>query len=195
MKRGKLVLICGPTGSGKGTLMRHALARLPMISSPHSYTTRARRAEAVENVHYTFISPEEFKAKIEGGEFLEWALFSGNYYGTLRADIEQGLAEGKVMFKEMEVQGIRQMQKTLPRSEYVTVFVDAGSWEESRARALARGPMDEETLEKRHCHYLSEMEFMPEADVIIHNLAGQYEQAEAAFEAVLREAVDESEAA
>ena len=188
--RGKLILVVGSTGSGKGTLMKHALGRFPEIFSPKSYTTRARRSDAIENAHYTFISLEEFKEKIEQGAFLEWAEFSGNYYGTLRAEVEQGLAEGKIMFKEMEVQGVRQAQKILPKSELITVFIEAGSWEELKHRALLREPMTDEVLEKRRLRYEDELTFMPEADVVVRNLAGKYEEAEAAFEKVIAEAVE-----
>lgn len=195
MSRGKLILISGPTGSGKGTLMRHALARFPNIHSPQSYTTRQRRADAVENAHYTFISVEEFKGKIENHEFLEWAEFSGNYYGTLRAEIEEGLKAGKVMFKEMEVQGVRQAREVVPKDELILVFVEAGSWEESKKRALAREPLSEEVLEMRRKRYEDEMTFLPEADVVIHNLAGKYREAEDAFEAVIAKALEDVGAA
>jgi guanylate kinase len=192
MGRGKLILIIGSTGSGKGTLMRHALARFPDIASPQSYTTRPRRADAVENTHYTFISEEEFKEKIAEGAFLEWAQFSGHYYGTLRAEIEQGLAEGRVMFKEMEVQGVRQTKQLLPKSELVTAFIEAGSWEELKARALARGPLSDTELELRRKRYEDELTFMPEADVIIHNHEGKYREAEDAFEAIIAEAYEQA---
>jgi len=190
-RRGKLILISGPTGSGKGTLMKHALARFPTVFSPQSYTTRARRSDAIENAHYTFISLEEFKEKIAEGAFLEWAEFSGNYYGTLRAEVEKGIAEGRVMFKEMEVQGVRQARALLPKSELLTVFIDAGSWDELKQRALAREPMSDDILEKRRLRYEDELTFMPEADMIVHNHAGKYAEAEATFETIIEDALKE----
>jgi guanylate kinase len=195
MKRGKFITVSGPTGSGKSTLMRYAIARFPQVLTPQSYTTRPRRGEAIENAHYTFISVEEFKNKIAAGDFLEWAEFSGNYYGTLRAEIEEGLASGRVMYKEMEVQGVRKVLEVLDNGEVITVFVDAGSWEESKARALLREPMSEEALQMRKKHYEDETTFMPQADVIIHNLAGKYAEAEAAFEAVITGALKDTQVA
>ncbi len=190
--RGKLILIIGSTGSGKGTLMKHAIERYPEVMTPQSYTSRPRRSDAIENAHYTFISKEEFEAKRDAGEFLEWAEFSGNYYGTLRADIEQGLSEGKVMFKEMEVQGVRQARELIQKDELITVFIDAGPWEELQRRALAREHMDDATLEKRRLRFEDERTFMPEADVIIENHFGKQEEAMAAFESVIAKAIEDT---
>lgn len=192
MKRGKLILIVGSTGSGKGTLMRHALERFPEVVKTQSYTSRPRRSDKVENTHYTFISKEEFEQKITEGAFLEWAEFSGNYYGTLRADIEAGLAEGRVMFKEMEVQGVRQTKKILPKDELIIVFIDAGSWDELKRRAMGREPLSDEALEQRRMRYEDELTFMPEADVIVKNPEGKQADAIGAFEAVIAKAIDDT---
>lgn len=190
--RGKLILIVGPTGSGKGTLMRHAMARFPQVSTPQSYTSRPRRSDAIENTHYTFISDAEFNQKIEEGAFLEWAEFSGNRYGTLKEDIEQGLQNGIVMFKEMEVQGVRQAQRLLSKDDLIVAFIDGGSWEELSKRAMAREPMDDATLEKRRIRYEDELTFMHEANIIIRNLPGKQEEAMAALEAVIAKAIEET---
>ncbi len=172
--------------------MRHAMAQFPEIKTPQSYTSRPRRSDAVENTHYTFITTEEFKEKIEKGEFLEWAEFSGNYYGTLKQDIEDGLTSGQLMLKEMEVQGVRQVKQLLAKDDLLVAFVDAGSWEELSKRAMAREPMDEATLEKRRLRYEDELTFMPEADVVIKNLPGKQEDAAAAFESVIAKAMEET---
>jgi guanylate kinase len=190
--RGKLILIVGSTGSGKGTLMRHAMSRFPGITTPQSYTSRPRRSDAVENTHYTFVSETEFKEKIARGEFLEWAEFSGNYYGTLKADIEDGLKKGTLMLKEMEVQGVRQVQKLLPHEDLIVVFINAGSWDELAKRALAREAMDDATLNMRRLRYEDELTFMPEADVVIQNLPGKQDDAMAAFEDVIAKAMKET---
>lgn len=190
--RGKLILVIGSTGSGKGTLIKHAMERFPEIFMPASYTSRPRRADAVESAHYTFVSTEEFKHLIAEGKFLEWAEFSGHYYGTLKEEVERGLSEGKVMFKEMEVQGVRQVQKLLPPSEFVTVFIEAGSWEELERRALLRGPMDEATLRRRRARYDDELTFIPEANVVIENHHGKQQEAMDAFDAVIAKALKET---
>lgn len=189
MARGKLLLVIGPTGSGKSTLMRHAREHFPELGVLNSYTTRQRRPDHVENDHYRFVSVDEFKAMREGGEFLEWAEFSGNYYGTRKADVEGFIADGKVVIKEMEVQGVRQVKDLLPKEDVLTIFIHAGPWEELMDRAIKRDHMDEEELARRKARYDDEVTFMPEADVIIENRAGQREEADQAFEAVIQNAV------
>lgn len=190
MARGTLILVIGPMGSGKSMLMNHAIARFPELVTPYSYTTRARRPDHVENDHYKFISVEDFKERIARGEFLEWAEFSGNFYGTLKAEVEEGLKEGKVMFKEMEVQGVRQALSVMPKDEVVTIFIEAGSWEELVRRALSRAPMEADELEKRRRHHEDELTFMPHADVIIYNREGEKESAKRAFEEVIEHAIN-----
>lgn len=191
--RGKLILVIGPMGSGKSTLMRHAIERFPELRTPYSYTTRPRRPDAVENEHYQFVTKEEFEQMIADGKMLEWARFSDNYYGTLKEYVHEGLEEGKVMFKEMEVQGVRQVKKSMNPSDLVTVFIDAGPWETLAARALERAHMSDEELAKRKKHFEEEIAFMPEADVVIHNRSlEEKESAMQAFEKVIQDALTEA---
>ena len=185
MARGKLILVIGPMGSGKSTLLRHACERFPELHILNSYTTRPRRPDHVENGHYRFITVEDFKDRIDRGEFLEWAEFSGNYYGTLKSDVEDGIRGGKVIIKEMEVQGVRQTRELLDRDDLLTIFIDAGGWEELRDRALKRDHMDEEELARRKARFEDEITFMPEVDVVIRNGAGEREDADRAFEEVI----------
>ncbi len=194
MARGKLILVIGAMGSGKSMLMRHAIERFPELVTPYSYTTRARRPDGVENDHYRFVSVPEFEAMIEKGEMLEWARFSDNYYGTLKEWVEEGLREGKVMFKEMEVQGVRHVLGTMNKRDVLTVFVDGGSWENLVARALTRAPMGGEELEKRRRHYEDELTFMPSADVVIHNRTPEEkETAKETFDNVIKTAIAETQ--
>ena len=191
MKRGKLIVVIGAMGSGKSTLMRHAIERFPELVTPYSFTSRARRPDNVENDHYKFVSKEEYEQMIAEGKMLEWANFSGNYYGTLRSEVEEGLQSGRVMFKEMEVQGVRQVRELLDKSELITVFIDGGEWEQLVERARKRADMSEEELEKRRTHYEDELTFMPEADVIIYNREGEKETAKQSFEDVIQNALRE----
>ena len=163
-------------------LMKHAIATHPELVLPYSYTTRPRRPEAVENDHYRFVSVEEFEQMIADGVFLEWARFGDNYYGTLTAEVEEDLAAGNILLKEMEV---RQTRELLPKDQFISVFVDAGSWEVLRERALKRAPMSEEELAKRKQRYEDERTFKDEADVVIVNYEGMQEEAKAAFSALI----------
>lgn len=189
MARGKLIIVIGPTGSGKGTLIRNAREHFPELGMLNSYTTRPRRPDHVENEYYRFISADEFKSMVERGEFLEWAEFSGNYYGTRKQDLEDSLAQGKVVIKEMEVQGVRQVKELISKDDLITVFIHAGSWEELAERAVKRDHMDEEELARRKARFEDEITYMPEADFVIENRAGKLEEADRAFEAVIRDAI------
>ena len=187
MQRGKLILVIGPTGSGKGTLIRHATEQFTGLTFLDSYTTRQPRPDVVESVRYRFISVEEFRVRIERGDFLEWAEFSGNFYGTLKKDVEEGLTNGKIFIKEMDLQGVHQTKRILPREDVVTIFINGGSWEELAARARRRAPMSEEELALRRARYEIEMASMSEADTVISNGVGERDQADAAFEKVIAE--------
>jgi len=191
--RGKLILVIGPMGSGKSTLMRHAIERFPELRTPYSYTTRPRRPDSVENEHYKFVSTEEFEEMIRNDEFLEWAKFSNNYYGTLKEYVQEGIEEGKVMFKEMEVQGVRQVLAHMDHKDLVTVFIDAGSWETLVSRALQRAHMSDEELERRKKHFEEELTFMPDADVVIHNRTPEEKgSAMQAFEKIIEDALNQA---
>jgi guanylate kinase len=189
MKHGTFILLIGPTGSGKSMLMKHAISVFPELVLPFSYTTRPRRHDAIENAHYKFLSEEEFKQWIDEGKFLEWAEYSGNYYGTLRAEVEAALAEGKTLLKEMEVQGVRQIRETLPKEQLLTVFISAGSWDALEARIRARAPISDEEVALRRKRYEDEITFKDEADVCIENIDGNKEFANKAFTDLIQSVV------
>ncbi len=183
-KRGKLILVIGPTGSGKSVLMSYVHEQFPEIVFPITYTTRERRP-GVENSSYRFISVEEFETMKNAGEFLEWAQFGNNFYGTSKSEIIDALAEGKILMKEMEVQGVRQVQDLLPADELVLMYIDAGSWEELEKRVRARAPITEDELAKRKHRYEDELPFKELSHYVIENLPGKLEDAKQAIEAAI----------
>jgi guanylate kinase len=185
MQQGRFIVLVGGMGSGKSMLMKHAIATHPELVLPYSYTTRPRRPDAVENDHYRFVSVEEFEQMIAEGAFLEWARFGDNYYGTLKKEVEGDLQAGKVLLKEMEVQGVRQTRELLPQGQFISVFIDAGPWEVLKKRALKRAPMSDEELAKRKQRYEDERTFKDEADIVITNYEGMQEEAKAAFTALI----------
>ncbi len=184
MSRGTLILVMGPTGSGKSVLMEHVRTTFPGIKYLRTYTTRERRS-ALENASYQFIDAPAFEKMIENNEFIEWAKFGGNLYGTSKTEIEENLSEGNTLIKEMEVQGIRQMLEQLPREEVKVIYIDAGSWEELERRVRARAPITEEELAKRKQRYDDELPFKAQADFVVENLPGELEKAKAALTAAL----------
>lgn len=190
---GHLVLIMAPTGSGKGTLISYIQSVFPHVAMLTSCTTREMRPGEKNGVDYHFITRAEFQSKIGQEEFIEWAEFSGNLYGTLKSDIEMCLKDGQVVINEIDVQGVIQLQSLVPREHYTVVYIDAGDWEALQARALARAPISEEQLALRHKRYLEEDKFKHRADVLIKNKDGQFEEAKVALRAIFEEIITKVE--
>lgn len=189
MSRGAYILIVGPTGSGKNTLISAAREAIPGLAFAVSATTRAMRPGEVDGESYHFLSRDAFEQKITEDAFLEWAEYGGNLYGTLRSEVEARIARGEFVLSDIEIQGVRQVLAKLPAGERVTIYIDAGSWEELAARILARAPMTDEELANRHVHYDEEAAFKTEADYVVHNGAGGLEDAKATFTGVIREII------
>jgi guanylate kinase len=181
MKKGKLVIIMGPTGSGKGTLERHILDLFSEVVMPITATTRAPRPGEVDKKDYYFFARDEFEQKEQEGFFLETATYGGNYYGTPKDEVLPRLADGKIVLLEIEVQGVRQVRDLIPKEDRVIVYVDAGSWDHMEKRVRARAPITEEELAKRKIRFEDEETFKPEADVIIQNHDGGLPEAKQAF--------------
>jgi guanylate kinase len=182
---GHVLLIMAPTGSGKGTLERHVLAEFTELKFAVSCTTRAMRPGEQNNREYHFITRELFQEKIEKGEFLEWAEFSGNLYGTLKTELLTPLQSGQLVLNEIELQGIEQIKEIIPKEYRTVVYINAGSWEDSVKRALARAPMTEEELRLRKVRYDHEVKALPYADVVIDNRDGKLEDAKKALSEVV----------
>lgn len=186
MKRGTYILVVGPTGSGKNTLINAAREVMPDLAFAVSATTRPMREGEVDGKSYHFLSTEEFMRRVDSGAFVEWAEYGGNLYGTLRSEIEPAIAAGKIILSDIELQGVRQVLSNLPESERATIFIDAGPWDELVSRILARGPMSDEDIAKRRAHYEQEAAFKDEADHVVSNRDGESASAIEAFVAIVR---------
>jgi guanylate kinase len=143
----KVFVITGPSGVGKGTLIRALLDRIPGLALAVSATTRAPRPGEVDGSAYHFLTPEEFDERIAAGDFLEWAQYAGHRYGTLRSELEQRVAAGVPVVLEIEVQGARQVRAVMP--EAVLVFVAPPSPEALRRRLEVRGTDAPEQISRR----------------------------------------------
>lgn len=171
--------------------MEAAEAAFPNLPTLVTCTTRAPRPGEINNVDYHFLTRDEFDQKIEAGEFLEWAEYSGNRYGTLKSSVEQGLARGDVMLAAIEVQGARLVRDILPPTELCCVYIEAGGWDVLRERITARAPITEEELEKRYGRYLDEATFKVDADYVIENPNGGMDEAKKEFVALISRIMDE----
>ncbi|MDR1048918.1 MAG: guanylate kinase [Synergistaceae bacterium] len=169
VKKGKLFVLAGPSGVGKGTLRTRALSDIDGLTYSVSCTTRPPREGEREGADYRFLSKEEFESRIARGLFLEHALVHGNYYGTLREDIEREIAAGRSVLLEIDVQGARQIRKLLPPPDSFLIFVSPPSLEVLEARLRRRGTESEDKIEQRIETAKKEMEAAGEFDRVIVN--------------------------
>jgi len=143
----RVFVITGPSGVGKGTLIRGLMERLPRLELSVSATTRAPRPGERDGRDYHFLSSEEFERRMRAGEFVEHADYAGRRYGTLRAELDERVAEGAPVVLEIEVQGARQVRSAMP--EAVQVFIAPPSLHALRTRLIGRGTDDSEEVERR----------------------------------------------
>ena len=144
---GKLFVISGSSGVGKGTLLKLFLEKHPDYKLSVSCTTRKPREGEEHGINYFFITREEFKNLIDKEEFLEWAEFSGNMYGTQKAYVERKLAEGKNLILELDTVGALNVKKAMP--EACLIFILPPSFEELESRLRGRHTETEEAIQKR----------------------------------------------
>jgi guanylate kinase len=144
----KVFVITGPSGVGKGTLIRELLDRMDDLELSVSATTRGPREGEADGRDYHFLDRDEFDRRAEKNEFLEHATYSGNRYGTLRSEVESRLAEGQSVVLEIEVQGARQVRAAMP-DESVLVFIAPPSPEALRERLEGRGTDDPDAIAER----------------------------------------------
>ena len=166
MGKGVLLIISGPSGSGKGTIVERLVADSG-YSVSISATTRNPRPNEIDGVHYFFKSVEKFEEMLEKGELLEHAVFCDNYYGTPKKYVEEQLEEGKNIILEIEVQGALQVKKKY--EDAVLIFTMPPSLTELRSRLEYRGTEDKATIDKRIKRAEEELEYLPKYDYLVIN--------------------------
>jgi guanylate kinase len=180
----RAVVITGPSGVGKGTLIHSLREQMPELQLSISATTRLPRAGETQGVDYHFMSPEEFERHVADGDFVEHADYAGARYGTLRSELETRMASGAPVVLEIEVQGARQVRETMP--EAIQVFIAPPSVEALRARLVGRGTDAPEQVEKRLRTAVGELAAQDEfARVVVND---RLEHAVAELVSVVREA-------
>lgn len=166
-KRGKLLVLSGPSGCGKGTVLRSLMAGREDMAFSVSATTRAPRPGEVDGREYYFVSRERFEEMVEQGELLEHAEFVGNCYGTPKAPVLQQLEAGRHVLLDIEVQGAAQVKRAMP--EAVLVFLIPPSLEELERRLRGRGTETEEKIQQRLKTAEYEMTLAGEYDYTVVN--------------------------
>jgi len=164
---GRLIVVSGPSGVGKGTVVRGVLAARPDLSLSVSATTRTPRPGEEDGVHYRFLTDAEFDRLVEEGAFLEWAEVFGRRYGTLAADVARARAGGRDVILEIDVQGAAVVRERAP--DAVLVFLQPPSEEELRRRLAERGTETGEALERRLAEARREMSESSRFDHVVIN--------------------------
>jgi guanylate kinase len=144
---GKLIVLTGPSGVGKGTLLRSLLDRHQELYLSISATTRSPRGAEVDGKDYYFVSRHEFEQKIQAGELLEWAEYAGNYYGTPRSAVKERIDRGQWVILEIELEGARQVLKSFP--DALSIFILPPSVDELERRIRGRGQDLEAAIARR----------------------------------------------
>jgi guanylate kinase len=164
----RVFVITGPSGVGKGTLIRGLMERLPALELSVSATTRSARPGERDGVDYHFLSPEEFARRIAQGDFVEHADYAGRRYGTLRSELDARVGDGVPVVLEIEVQGARQVRAAMP--EALQVFIAPPSLDALRTRLVGRGTDDADEVERRLRVAEHELEAQPEfAHVVVND--------------------------
>ncbi len=171
MKKGLLIILSGPSGVGKGTVRRYIMAHSDLdIKYSISMTTRKPREKEVDGVDYYFVTPEVFQENIDKGNFLEWAEFVGNRYGTPKDKVEQLLNEGHIVLLEIEINGANQVfEKVKGRDDVISFFLNPPSIAALEERIRRRQSETEEVIKERLLKGEKEMSMTAGYDYIILN--------------------------
>ena len=167
MQTGRLIVLTGPSGVGKGTLLRSLLQRHPELYLSISATTRQPRPGEIDGQHYYFVTRDEFEKMLQAGELLEWAEYAGNYYGTPFAPVEQQIQLGRLVILEIEVVGARKIHNTFKSA--LRIFILPPNVEELEQRLRSRGQDSEEAIAKRLSCAQAELDAADEFDLQIVN--------------------------
>ncbi|NLO97974.1 MAG: guanylate kinase [Peptococcaceae bacterium] len=165
--RGMLVVVSGPAGVGKGTICRALLAQSADIEYSVSVTTRNCRPGETEGKEYYFRTKEEFQNMIKNQEFLEWAEFCGNYYGTPKFHVERALDENKTVLLEIDIQGAKQVKELYP--DGVFIFIVPPSLKELSERLHGRGTETEDIIQQRLAKAVQELNEIKNYNYIVEN--------------------------
>jgi len=180
--KGKLFVISGPAGSGKGTVMNLLTEKSDNYALSVSLTSRPKLKGEEEGVNYYYVTREQFEEKIAAGEVLEYTEYCGNYYGTPKAPAEKVIESGKHLLLEIEVDGAMQIKRAFPEAVLVMILPPNAKVQEYRLRT--RGRDSEESIQKRLLRTREELEFADRYDFVLLNEDGLADEVAAAFDLI-----------
>lgn len=176
---GKMVLVAGPSGTGKTTIVRHLLSIFPRLAFSISACSRAKRPNERDAEDYYFLTQEQFQDKIGEGEFIEWEeVYPGSYYGTLRAEVERLWGAGRHVIFDIDVKGALNLKKQFPDNS-ITIFILPPSVEALEQRLRERNTESAGKLEVRVSKALEELTYADKFERIVHNIELQKALADA----------------
>lgn len=167
MKPGLLIVVSGPAGVGKGSVLKRAMELTDNLSTSVSATSRKPRPGEIDGVHYFFRTREQFETMIREQRLVEWVEYCGNYYGTPREYVTQELEKGRNIILEIDVKGSMKIREMFKDS--ILCFIVPPSFEELERRLRNRHTEDEETIQKRLSRALEEFQFIDRYDYIVLN--------------------------
>jgi guanylate kinase len=168
-RRGFIIVLSSPSGAGKTTLTRKLLESDPSLALSISVTTRARRPNEVDGVHYYFITQAKFDEMVAAGDLLEYATVFGNSYGTPREPVERELAVGRVIVSDLDWQGTQQLGQSTLAADLVSIFILPPSIDELERRLTARNQDSPEVVRHRMDKAIDEMSHWPEYEYALVN--------------------------
>ena len=166
-RKGRIIAISAPSGSGKTTIVRRILKDIPELVFSVSATTRKRRKEEKEGSDYYFITENEFKKKIDNNEFIEWEKFYDYYYGTYKKVVDNAVSDGKTVILEVDVKGALSLKKIYP--DAVLIYIVPPSFDELVNRLVKRKTEDRADLQKRIDRAKMELELKDKFDYFVDN--------------------------
>lgn len=167
MQTARLIVLTGPSGVGKGTLLQLLLERHPELYFSVSATTRQPRPGEIEGQHYYFVSRDKFEQMVAADELLEWAEYAGNYYGTPRIPVERQIQSGRSVILEIELVGARKIHNTFPSA--LRIFILPPSLADLEQRIRGRAQDSEEAIARRLTRAKAELDAISEFDIQIVN--------------------------
>lgn len=187
MTQGRLIVLSAPSGSGKTTIARAVMNRYPAMLFSVSATTRSRRPNETDGKDYFFLSKDEFQSRIALHGLVEWEEIYGNYYGTLKSEVDKVLTAGSVMMFDVDVKGALSIKRAYPE-DAVLIFIRPPSVETLRQRLVDRKTEDAATVETRMQRVAMELEMVSQFDHVVVN--DQLDRAIEEVDAIVRQATE-----